>query len=209
MVEQDVDGIDVNMGCPKSFSLKGGMGAALLTQPDKITDILTTLVATVRIPITCKIRIFTDLEKTLSLVRVIEKTGVSALAVHGRTKDERPNHDVHMDVIQQVVKVKKNQFKGHQGYPCSAHLLLLIHAPPFLKNCSIPVIANGGSSNNRNSGMNTYDGIQEFWKETGASSVMIARGAEWNPSIFRKEGRVDYMTVGRQHFFSYFLVFFL
>lgn len=29
-VEKDVDGIDVNMGCPKSFSTDGGMGAALL-----------------------------------------------------------------------------------------------------------------------------------------------------------------------------------
>ena len=32
----DIDGIDVNMGCPKSFSLKGGMGAALLSHPDKV-----------------------------------------------------------------------------------------------------------------------------------------------------------------------------
>ena len=30
-------GIDVNMGCPKGFSLKGGMGAALLTQPEKVS----------------------------------------------------------------------------------------------------------------------------------------------------------------------------
>ncbi len=37
-------GIDVNMGCPKDFSVKGGMGAALLTQPDKVRDILTALV---------------------------------------------------------------------------------------------------------------------------------------------------------------------
>lgn len=29
-------GLDVNMGCPKEFSLKGGMGAALLTHPDKV-----------------------------------------------------------------------------------------------------------------------------------------------------------------------------
>ena len=29
-------GIDVNMGCPKGFSLKGGMGAALLSQPEKV-----------------------------------------------------------------------------------------------------------------------------------------------------------------------------
>ena len=38
--------------------------------------------------------------QTLSLVRTIVETGVEALAVHGRTKDERPNHDVHVDAIQ-------------------------------------------------------------------------------------------------------------
>lgn len=32
-------GIDVNMGCPKEFSLKGGMGAALLTKPEKIKEV--------------------------------------------------------------------------------------------------------------------------------------------------------------------------
>ena len=37
--EHDVSGIDVNMGCPKEFSIKGGMGAALLTQPEKIKEV--------------------------------------------------------------------------------------------------------------------------------------------------------------------------
>lgn len=101
-----MDGIDVNMGCPKSFSLKGGMGAALLTKPDKVDQILRSLVQAVEIPITCKIRILPRLEDTLQLVEVIEKTGVAALAVHGRTKEERPNHENHLDVIQEVVKVK-------------------------------------------------------------------------------------------------------
>jgi hypothetical protein len=32
----DVAGIDVNCGCPKKFSIQGGMGAALLTNPDKL-----------------------------------------------------------------------------------------------------------------------------------------------------------------------------
>ena len=58
------------MGCPKSFSMKGGMGAALLTQPDKIKDILTSLVAAVDIPVTCKIRIFDKVERTIELVKV-------------------------------------------------------------------------------------------------------------------------------------------
>ena len=34
-----MSGIDVNMGCPKEFSIKGGMGAALLTQPEKVRDV--------------------------------------------------------------------------------------------------------------------------------------------------------------------------
>uniref|UniRef100_F1L5T2 tRNA-dihydrouridine synthase 2-like protein n=1 Tax=Ascaris suum TaxID=6253 RepID=F1L5T2_ASCSU len=37
-VHDDIAAIDVNMGCPKLFSLTGGMGAALLTQPDKIKE---------------------------------------------------------------------------------------------------------------------------------------------------------------------------
>ena len=65
-----MDGIDVNMGCPKSFSLKGGMGAALLAYPDKIRAILTALVAAVKIPVTCKIRILPDMKKTLEIVEV-------------------------------------------------------------------------------------------------------------------------------------------
>lgn len=56
MVENDVAGIDVNMGCPKEFSLKGGMGAALLSDPERAKTILNTLIRNIKIPITCKIR---------------------------------------------------------------------------------------------------------------------------------------------------------
>lgn len=44
LVGQDVFGVDVNMGCPKPFSVKGGMGSALLQQPEKVREILTALV---------------------------------------------------------------------------------------------------------------------------------------------------------------------
>jgi len=116
MVEPFVAGIDVNCGCPKEFSIKGGMGAALLTQPQKIKQILTTLVRGLSVPVTCKIRILPDLEDTLTLCRMIERCGVAALTVHGRTKTERPQHANHEDVISRVASV-----------------------------LSIPVIANGGS----------------------------------------------------------------
>jgi hypothetical protein len=35
----DVAAIDINMGCPKPFSLSGGMGAALLSKPELISDV--------------------------------------------------------------------------------------------------------------------------------------------------------------------------
>lgn len=56
MVENDVAAIDINMGCPKAFSMKGGMGSALLLDPEGAKAILRTLVQNVKVPITCKIR---------------------------------------------------------------------------------------------------------------------------------------------------------
>ena len=53
-----------------------------------------------------------DPEQTLSVVRTIVATGVEALAVHGRTKDERPNNDVHVDAIQRVVQEVAGRIPG-------------------------------------------------------------------------------------------------
>ncbi|XP_063333615.1 tRNA-dihydrouridine(20) synthase [NAD(P)+]-like isoform X2 [Pelmatolapia mariae] len=155
LVEKDVAAVDVNMGCPKEYSTKGGMGAALLSDPDKIEAILRTLVTGVSIPVTCKIRILPSLEETVSLVRRIERTGVAAVAVHGRFKEERPRHPVHCDYIQAVAQA-----------------------------VSIPVIANGGSLDH----VKTNADIEEFRKAAGASSVMLARAAMWNASVFRSQG---------------------
>ncbi len=56
VVQQDVSAIDINMGCPKSYSVKYGMGAALLSRPDNAKDILRNLIKNISLPITCKIR---------------------------------------------------------------------------------------------------------------------------------------------------------
>jgi tRNA-dihydrouridine synthase 2 len=39
LVENDVAGIDINMGCPKKFSIQGGMGSALLDHPEKVKQV--------------------------------------------------------------------------------------------------------------------------------------------------------------------------
>lgn len=91
------------MGCPKEFSIKGGMGVALLAQPEKAYNILKTLVENLSIPVTCKIRILETPEDTLKVEKLVS-SGIKAIAIHGRTRDERPQHAVHPDVIKYVAE---------------------------------------------------------------------------------------------------------
>ena len=42
----------------------------------------------VKVPITCKIRILKDKQKTFELVQRIQDSGCSILCVHGRTKEQ-------------------------------------------------------------------------------------------------------------------------
>lgn len=102
--ENDVAAIDLNMGCPKEFSIKGGMGVALMAKPEKALNILKTLVSNLSIPVTCKIRIFETQEDTLKLVELLMSSGIKAICIHGRTRDERPQHAVHTDIIHYVAK---------------------------------------------------------------------------------------------------------
>lgn len=80
------------MGCPKDFSLKGGMGAALLAHPDKACAILSAVVSAVTIPVTCKIRVLSDINDTVALCKKLAATGIAAIGIHGRTVKERPMH---------------------------------------------------------------------------------------------------------------------
>lgn len=102
--QDDIAGLDINMGCPKDFSLKGGMGAALLKQPEKVNAILTALVSNLKIPVTCKIRVLATEQDTIKFCKMVESTGVSALAIHGRMIHERPQHSNRNSHIREVVK---------------------------------------------------------------------------------------------------------
>lgn len=90
LVARDVHGIDVNMGCPKHFSVHAGMGAALLGKPETAADILKTLVRNLNNPITCKIRLKDTMAETIDFMRMAEQCGVKAIAVHCRRIPERP-----------------------------------------------------------------------------------------------------------------------
>ncbi|EFA75149.1 tRNA-dihydrouridine synthase 2-like protein [Heterostelium album PN500] len=150
VVVNDVCAIDINMGCPKFFSVQGGMGSALLSKPDTIKDILTTLIRNLPLPVTCKIRLLEDDNKTIDLMRIIENTGVKAIGVHMRTIPERPRDPAHWDRLKNILDNAK---------------------------FSVPIIANGDIFVNED--------IEKVKKMTGANSVMVARGAIKNISVFK------------------------
>ncbi|KAG0207222.1 tRNA-dihydrouridine(20) synthase [NAD(P)+]-like [Mortierella sp. GBA30] len=161
-VAQDVSTIDLNCGCPKRFSVHGGMGAALMEEPEKLCGILRKLVEHSGLPVTCKIRIFPDRERTLKLVKMIEATGIVALAVHCRYRDERPREPGHWDRFKEIVEA-----------------------------VSIPVIANGD--------VTEYGDMARVRELSGVTGVMIARGAQTNVSVFRKEGRLPTLDIVREY----------
>ncbi|KAI8069837.1 uncharacterized protein B0P05DRAFT_551107 [Gilbertella persicaria] len=165
-LKQDVAAVDVNCGCPKKFSIQGGMGAALLSDPDNLKNILTTLVQHSGIPVTCKIRLLETKEKTLDLVRMIASTGVKALTVHCRTKEQRSTEKANWDALKDIVQTVKSV-------------------------TNIPVIVNGD--------VFEYADFEKAKAMTNADSVMVARGAQWNPSAFRKEGLLPFETVVRAY----------
>ena len=80
--------IDVNMGCPVPKIVNNGEGSALMKQPELIGDIVDALVHAVSLPVTIKIRAGFDAEhiNALEVARIAEQAGVSAIAVHGRTR---------------------------------------------------------------------------------------------------------------------------
>jgi nifR3 family TIM-barrel protein len=82
------DIIDVNFGCPASLLTKDGFGSALLRSPDLIYRIIRELCETVSTPVTAKIRVLEDMEKTVEIARLIETAGACALTVHGRTQQQ-------------------------------------------------------------------------------------------------------------------------
>jgi tRNA-dihydrouridine synthase B len=84
------DLIDVNMGCPTPKIVKNGEGSALMRRPDLAYRILCSVVKAVSVPVTVKIRKGWNDESVnaVEMARLAEAAGVSAIAVHGRTREQ-------------------------------------------------------------------------------------------------------------------------
>ena len=83
------------------------------------------------------------------IARIVECCGVSAVAVHGRTREQYYSGKADWDIIRQVKEAVQ-----------------------------IPVIGNGD--------VFTPQDAKRMLEETGCDGIMVARGAQGNPWIFRE-----------------------
>lgn len=117
MVYKCSQGVDLNCGCPKHDVRSKGFGSALLNKPDLLANMVKQTRARIPDPefsVSLKIRINSDIQKTVDLCKKAESAGVTHLTVHGRTPSQRAE-PIDMEAIR-IVK----------------------------ESVSVPVIANGG-----------------------------------------------------------------
>lgn len=105
--ERPFDLIDVNMGCPVPKVVNNHEGSALMKEPKLVGKILTAMVKAVDKPITVKIRKGFDEENinAVEIAKIAQESGVSAIAVHGRTRQQYYSGRADWEIIR---KVKEN-----------------------------------------------------------------------------------------------------
>ena len=97
------DILDINMGCPVTkVAVKSGAGSALLKNPEKVSEIIKTVVDTVPIPVTAKIRSGWNENNALEISKIVEESGASAITVHPRTRHQRYDVPADWSLIRQI-----------------------------------------------------------------------------------------------------------
>lgn len=154
-VEHECDGVDLNLGCPQSCARKGGYGAFLPDQPELVYSIVNAMHRNLAVPVTCKIRLHPDaertqsLEKTIDFAQKLQANGCQVLTVHGRTRSMKGPTAPHAD-WSAIREIKR-------------HL-------------NIPVIANGS--------IDSFADVEPCLQESTADAVMAAYSMLGNPYLF-------------------------
>ena len=100
------DVFDINMGCPVQKVVGNGEGSALMREPKKVEAIITAMTKRLSKPVTVKIRKgFSEQEvNAVEIAKIAEGSGASAIAIHGRTREEFYHGKADRKIIAEVKK---------------------------------------------------------------------------------------------------------
>lgn len=97
--------IDINMGCPvPKVAMHAHAGSGLLKEPDKVYEIVNSVVKTVSVPVTVKIRSGWDSHSinALEIAKICEKAGAKAITIHARTRAQGYSGKADWSIIKEV-----------------------------------------------------------------------------------------------------------
>ncbi len=103
------DVVDLNCGCPVDKITKDGSGSGMLKDPGRIGEVISNMVAAVKIPVTVKVRAGWDEENINAalVTEIAEKAGAKAIVVHGRTRQQAyrgPANWAHIKAAKEAAK---------------------------------------------------------------------------------------------------------
>lgn len=99
---QKFDIIDINMGCPVRKVVSRGEGSALMKTPTLAAEIVKACLEGSNKPVTVKHRSGYEQETAPEFASLMEKAGVSAITVHGRTREQMYTGAADWEVIKRV-----------------------------------------------------------------------------------------------------------
>jgi len=96
--------VDINLGCSVPKVIKAGAGAVLCRDILKLAGILESVVNSVSIPVTIKIRMGWNKSEIngMEVCRIARECGISAIAVHGRTSAQKFSGKSDWDFIKKL-----------------------------------------------------------------------------------------------------------
>lgn len=87
IIQHQVDAVDLNLGCPQGIARKGNYGAFLMDDWDLVFKLINKLHVNLEVPVTLKIRVYDDWEKSLQYAKMCLDAGAQFITIHGRTRE--------------------------------------------------------------------------------------------------------------------------